>query len=126
MVSKWKRAGVLVLGEKDRIDAASSLSALVGVVDDALHAAALLKLDTFAPKIAATQTSITPLPNSRQEKDHWQAQLAALKYAREAGQVCDVAAVENHASAAFEELRAAITQTIQDAQPNPRLPRAGA
>lgn len=114
MVSKWKKAGHLALGEKGRIEAGPSLDSLAGILDDALHAVALQKLATFAPK----NTAPAPQPqtlNSRQEKDHWHAQIMAMKYAREAGQVCDVIAVEAHAAAAVEEFKLAIAQTTQDA-----------
>jgi phage terminase Nu1 subunit (DNA packaging protein) len=121
MVSKWKARGNLVLGDKGRIDPAASLTALTGILNDDLHAKAIAKLaniDTDSP--ATRQEPEHPAPesptqNARQERDHWQAQLSALKYAREAGQVCDTAAVESLACDAINELKAALDQTVQDA-----------
>ena len=115
MVSKYKLQGYLALGEKRRIDPVQSLANLKGILDDGLHAIATQKLQAI-PETAPTATlAATQERNARQEKDHWQSQLAALKYAREAGQVCDTSAVDNAATIAVHELQQALTQTVQDA-----------
>jgi hypothetical protein len=110
MISKYEAAGLVVV-DGDDVDAAASLAALDGRLDEDKRLAALAALGEVEPQTRApASAAAAPLPrvtSAKAEKDQVELQLKRLQYGREAGELVFAEAVDAAARQAVTSMREA-------------------
>jgi transcriptional regulator with XRE-family HTH domain len=107
MISKYESGGFIVV-DGDDVDAAASLAALEGRLDEDKRQRALAALgEVEAPRSAAAPTSAADAPraaSAKAQKDEVELRLKQLQYGREAGELVSAEAVDAAARQAVTSL----------------------
>lgn len=108
MISKYAASG-FVIENADGVDAAASLAALDGRLDEAKRQAALAALASLEgaqpPAAISASAGVTLRPSAKAEKDEVELKLKRLQYGREAGELVNAEDVDIAARQAVTRMR---------------------